>query len=509
MNNIFFLLLGCLSCLGADVQTMSLEEKVGQVLMVHFHGAVANVEARSLIQDVKVGGIIYYNWSNELSSPGQIRALSKGLQAWATIPLFIAVDQEGGVVSRLNEGFTVFPGNKALGMAGDPHLAEEAALAMGQEARAVGVNMILAPVVDVNINPRNPVIGIRSFGEDPNKVVELGKKALEGYKKAKVISTLKHFPGHGDVEIDSHEDLPHINKSMEALEQVELLPFTQLAPYAEAMMTAHLLVPALDKENCSTVSEKTLAYLKNTIGFKGVILSDSLVMEGILKRCHSVDEAAIQALQAGCDVLILGGKQLIDGNQSLELTVEDVRRVHRSLVAAVKTGRIAESRINEAVEKILSLKEQYPSSEEEIDFAKHKAIAQKIAARALRVTKRVPIALLDQKTISVFAPQILQESIHQTSLPKMGKATHLFFGEDWEGAKPFADKGEVLIVCSYNAWKNPKQLALIQSLLSTGKPVILFVLRDSLDASLFPDAPMMIETFSPTSVSIQAACEAL
>jgi beta-N-acetylhexosaminidase len=307
-------------------QTMSLEEKVGQLLMVHFHGEFANEDARSLIQDAKVGGIIYYNWSNGLSSPEQVQALSAGLQklareSRASIPLFIAVDQEGGVVARLNNGFTVFPGNKALGMTGDPNLAEASALAMGQELQAVGVNMNFAPVVDVNINPRNPVIGIRSFSDNPETVVAFGKRALQGYNRAQIIATLKYFPGHGDVEVDSHEDLPIVNKPIEELEQVELLPFARLASSADTIMTAHILVPALDAENCSTLSEKTLSYLKTTLGFQGVIITDSLVMEGVLKKCRTVDEAAIQALNAGCDILLLGGKQLVGGHTNLELSV--------------------------------------------------------------------------------------------------------------------------------------------------------------------------------------------
>jgi len=158
------------------IQTMTLEEKVGQLLMVHFHGEVTNNDAKVLISETKVGGIIYYNWSNELNSPAQVQDLSFGLQKLTQdnrlpIPLFIAVDQEGGVVNRLNYGFTEFPGNRALGETRDPNLAWMAALFIGQELQAVGVNINLAPVVDVNINPHNPIIGVRSFGDDPETVL--------------------------------------------------------------------------------------------------------------------------------------------------------------------------------------------------------------------------------------------------------------------------------------------------------------------------------------------------
>lgn len=510
------------------LQSMTLEEKVGQVLIVHFHGTTANEEARRLIQDTKVGGVIYYNWANELSSPEQVKMLSLGLQILTKmnphpIPLLITTDQEGGIVARLNNGFTQFPGNKALGMTGDPDLAEQAAYAMGQEMSAVGINMNLAPVVDVNINPRNPVIGIRSFGDNPVTVLAYGKKALDGYNKAKIITTLKHFPGHGDVEVDSHEDLPMINKSIEELERVELLPFAGLGSAADAIMTAHLLVPAFDAENCSTVSQKTLSYLKNKIGFKGVIISDSLVMEGILKKCQTVDEAAIQALNAGCDILILGGKQLAQGNQSLELTIDDIQRIHSSISTAVKTGRIAEARLNDAVEKILKLKGRYidpklPEIYEVVNTPEHRAIAQMIASKALQVVK-IDSALtlpLNKRKICIFAPQLLSDNINQTSLSEMGTTTDTCFYSDLNPSdgevdtlKQRAEAADALIVYSYNTWKNPSQVTLIQSLLNTGKPLILLVIRDPLDAALFPRANIIINTFSPTSVSIQATCDLL
>ncbi len=311
-------------CFGSDLP-LSLEEKVGQVLMVHFYGQTANDDAKALIQDIQVGGIIYYNWSNGLTSPEQVRTLSQNLQNLAantpkSIPLLIAADQEGGAVARLR--FTPFPANRTVGETGDPNLAEAVALAMGQQLQAVGINMNLAPVVDVDSNPNNPVIGTRSFGNNPKWVAAFGKKSLDGFKQAQVIATLKHYPGYGDVAIDPHQDLPVLNKSKEELEQVELLPFAKLAPFADAIMTAHILVPALDPENCSTLSEKTLRYLRDVIGFEGVVVTDSLVMRGVLKTCHSVDEAAICALNAGCDLLILGGRLLNGESTECGLNLE-------------------------------------------------------------------------------------------------------------------------------------------------------------------------------------------
>lgn len=347
-----------------SIQEMSLEEKIGQLLIVHFHGESANEDAKTLIQTVHVAGFIYYNWANGLHSPQQVRELSHGLQKIAEanrlpIPLYIAVDQEGGPVARLTQGFTLFPSNQAVGLSQNPYLAKDNALAMGTEMSAVGINLNLAPVVDINSNPKNPIIGPRSFGETPDIVISFAKCALDGYHQADIMTTLKHFPGHGDVSVDSHIDLPVLKKSKAELEKMELLPFIALAGHTEMIMTAHILVEGLDPEHCTTLSKPSLDYLRQQIGFKGVIVSDSLVMEGVLKNGLSVDEAAIRAVEAGCDLLILGGKQLIGSEISLELNTADVQRIHHALCDAERKGRLSMERIDEAVQRNLDLKRRW------------------------------------------------------------------------------------------------------------------------------------------------------
>lgn len=347
-----------------SISEMTLEEKVGQLLMVHFNGETANEDAEKLIQKHYVGGFIYYNWSNGLTSPKQVLELSSSLQKLNEenphpIPLFIAVDQEGGRVQRLKNGFTLFPTNESVASSLEPELAKKVAESISEELLACGVNFNLAPVVDVNSNPKNPVIGNRSFGKTAETVILFAKEALLGYKNKGMITSLKHFPGHGDVEVDSHKDLPILNKTKEELELLELLPFRTLAKDADTVMTAHLLVPTIDHENPATLSKKVLDILRTDIGFKGVIISDSLVMEGVLKRASSIEEVAIKALNAGCDILLLGGKQMNQGETSLELSVKDVAKVHEALIVAVKSGKVSEARVNEAVLRILQLKEKY------------------------------------------------------------------------------------------------------------------------------------------------------
>lgn len=344
---------------------MALEEKVGQLLMVHFNGKEVNEDARRLIQDVHAGAFIYYNWANGLDDPIQVHNLSSGLQKLAKesspfLPLFIAVDQEGGRVNRLKSGYTIFPSNLAVGQTGNPGCARDAAFIIGKELRESGINVNLAPVVDINSNPDNPVIGDRSFGSSPQQVAEFAKCALEGYRKANVISCLKHFPGHGDTHVDSHAELPIVKKTLQELMQVELYPYMQLAKSADMIMTAHILLPALDSCKCATLSPVVLeGLLRNGLGFEGVIISDSLVMQGVLNNASGIEEAAIQALNAGCDIIILGGKQLIGGQQGLELSVDDIVKIHRAIVEAVKSGRIPEERLNASVARILTLKDFY------------------------------------------------------------------------------------------------------------------------------------------------------
>lgn len=376
------------------VETWSLEERVGQILVAHFHGEESNEESQALIGEGKIGGIIYYNWSNGLTSPEQVRHLSVSLQKEAQrhgrgIPLWIAADQEGGRVSRLKEGFTVFPSNGTLGATGSPALAEEMALAMGREMRAVGVNVDFAPVVDV-INPfTHEIIGSRAYGKTAEKVAAFGKKALKGFQRAGVISTLKHFPGNGEAEVDPHLDLPRVSKSLEELEAKALYPFKALASDVDMVMTAHLWVPALDPDHCSTMSKKTLSYLRKECQFQGIIITDSLVMQGVLKQSQTVDEAAIRALEAGHDVLLLGGRYLVGEGQGLELKVCDVLRIRDSIVNAVQSGRLSEERLNEAVKRVLALKQRHfrakgPLLEEKEDLSlkcgtlEHKALAEKI-----------------------------------------------------------------------------------------------------------------------------------
>ena len=379
-----------------DINKMSLEEKIGQILIVHFNGETPNQDAETLINSLHVSGICYYEWANGLINPQQVQKLSNDLQKMAEktshIPLFICTDQEGGKVARLHNGFTLFPGNSVLQKIDDPVLTYACAEAMAEEMQAVGVNFDLAPVVD--ITNEKSFLYKRSFGENPEKVIRHASAFLNGLKSKNVLSCLKHFPGYGSTEKDAHEDLPVVLKSKTLLQECDLQPYIQLKKIAPSIMTAHIKVYAYDKENCASLSPIILTdLLRKQIGYEGVVISDSLVMEAIVKTCLSFEEAAILAFNAGCDIILLGGKQLFGCNKDLEIKVEDVKRIALAIKTAVKTGRIAEDRLNASVERILKLKEKLTFS-----YPNEKDIQAKIMTpEHLELSKKL-IQLSDQKS---------------------------------------------------------------------------------------------------------------
>lgn len=496
---------------------LSLKEKVGQLLIVHFNGAVANDQAEKLVKEAYVGGFIYYNWANQLDSSSQVHELTRSLQALAKptgIPLWIAVDQEGGAVNRLKKGFTIFPGNYALGQTHQSLLAGKSALAMGRELRSVGVNLNLAPVIDIYSQPLNPVIGIRSFGNDPQEVTQFGKSALKGYQEAGILAVLKHYPGHGDTTVDSHDSLPILKHSKTRLEQVELFPFNQLASKSDAIMTSHLFVPVLDPENCVTFSPAIVEeYLRHQMKFDGLILTDSLVMQGLLEVCPSIEEAAIRAFVAGHDLIVLGGKQLLTHQKGFELMPEDVIRIHHALLDAVRKGRISQERLDDSVDRILALKEKYasftipPLKELERVKKENQELAQQIANQAI-LSQELPLPLsLAQSKVAIIAPQLLKDEIEKTTLLSLGKETRVFYFE----ALPSADASTLChwaddtLILSYKSWKNKDLLeALVQLQKESARSIVLIV-GDPQDASSFQEADVLMATFGPSSFSLQAA----
>lgn len=345
-------------------EKLSLEEKIGQLLIVHYHGNDCNENAKRLITEAHAGSFIFYPWANELSSFKQVHYLCSSLQDFnqtvhPNLPLFFSIDQEGGFVVRLQNGFSSIPSALDLGKTKQPKIAFLAAKTIGEELKAVGIHINLAPVADLSSLTSSSYMKNRSFGSDPHQVALFAKEAVKGYLSAGILPVLKHFPGHGSASLDSHFDLPLILKTKKELLESDLYPFSQLLSEAPALMTAHLLIPSLDPQLPSTLSHATLTrLLREDWKYTGVVISDSLSMQGVLQNGKSIEEVCLCALLAGCDLLCLGGKAL-NKNTELELSTEQVIQIHHFLVQAVQKGILSEKRIDESVQRILSLKKKY------------------------------------------------------------------------------------------------------------------------------------------------------
>jgi beta-N-acetylhexosaminidase len=273
--------------------------------MVGFTGTSVTSDLASFIKEYKPGGVILF--SRNLESVDQIVELTNDLQRCSPhTPLLIAVDQEGGRVSRLPKGFTIFPPCDVLGRCNSTELAYAAAATIAKELRAIGINMNMAPVLDVNSNPNNPVIGDRAFGSTPDLVSELGWATVAGLQDHQVVACGKHFPGHGDTNADSHKELPVVEAARERLETIELPPFRHaVAQGVATIMTAHVLYRALDEKLPATLSPTIITnLLRQEMGYDGVVLTDDLEMHAIIDH-FGIEDAAVRAVLAGCDVLLI------------------------------------------------------------------------------------------------------------------------------------------------------------------------------------------------------------
>ena len=518
------------------VETMTVEEKVGQTMMCSFTGDTCTEKPSSLICDLHIGGVIYYTWANGLTSPKHVQKLSNELQIKAKncrtkIPLLIAVDQEGGLIERLVHGFTSFPGNRSLGFIDDLELTENIAEAQARELASVGIHLNFAPSVDVATHPYS-YIDIRSFGANPQKVSKHAKAVLRGFQKGGVLGCLKHYPGHGDVISDTHENVGVVVKSKEELESTELLPFFENldAPF---IMTAHIKAKALDEHTLSTLSSTVLSLLRNTKGYNGVIISDSLVMKGVIEEGGSIEECAVKAFQAGTDMLLFGGRKLFDKSKDEELTFEEMKKIHGFVVQQVKEGHISEERLNESVSRILYAKEKvhlFQSAikkesdlKEVFETKKFQTLQQEACRRSLEMCSEKTVTMWKEKRLKnkhkkllVIAPQhviktlstienIYPLPIEQLQLKQAQLNETSIENESINVSKLLLDHQDVVFI-TYNAFKDNTQETALKSMVSEVKNPLIITIRNSFDRELFKDSHVpVINTHSPTKASIQEA----
>jgi beta-N-acetylhexosaminidase len=327
---------------------MALRHDIGQLLIGSLPGTTIPPEARSIAREFQLGGITLF--SRNIEAPEQVAELSHDIQALSNeIPLWVAVDQEGGRVARLKAPFTEWPPMAVFGRSEDEGLAGRFARALAAELKAVGISLDYAPVLDIHTNPKNPIIGDRALAENADAVARLAAPIIRGLEDSGVAACGKHFPGHGDTAVDSHLDLPIVEHPPDRIRRVECVPFREAIRHNVAfMMTAHILVPSLDEERPATLSPRIVRdLLREELGYQGVILSDDLEMKAIANT-YTVPDAAVQAIAAGCDGILI-----CSGNLEVHATTLE------ALVHAVEGGRLPLKRVEDALARQRRAKERF------------------------------------------------------------------------------------------------------------------------------------------------------
>ena len=357
-----------------QLAAMTVEEKVGQLLIGGFEGTEIGDQATRLVQEYQVGGLILYG--RNIAGAGQLVTLTNGLKALNGdgIPLFLSIDQEGGGVDRMPPEVRRTPGAYCVGQTGSVPAAQSYGDVLAAECAAFGLNLDFAPVLDVWSNPGNTVIGQRAFSADARTVAGLGPAAARRMMDQGIIPAVKHFPGHGDTAVDSHVGLPVVDKSPEELEETELIPFRAAIQSAgtdgqvPAVMVAHILLTQLDPERPASLSPAVVTgLLREELGFAGAVLTDDLTM-GAVTQSYGLGEAAVLAVEAGCDILLVCHGQ------------DSVPAVRTALLEAAASGRITAERLDESVYRILRLKKEYALTNEPVSPPDLEALNAQIGA---------------------------------------------------------------------------------------------------------------------------------
>nr|WP_295974527.1 beta-N-acetylhexosaminidase [uncultured Bacillus sp.] len=352
------------------LSAMTLDEKIGQMIFAGISGTTMTEETNRLINSDQVGGIIFYK--NNISSVQQVIALQNELRAANTgnrLPLFFGADQEGGQISRLPDSVQNLPSALTIGNKNNPKFANEIGRILGKELKNFGFNLDFAPVLDVNSNPNNPVIGNRSFGSNPDIVSTFGIEMMKGIQSEKVIPVVKHFPGHGDTSADSHLELPTVNKSLGELEQLEMIPFKEAVENgADVVMVAHILFPQIDPVYPSSMSKKIITdMLRGQLGFNGVVITDDITMGAIVNQ-YSIAQAAVQSVKAGSDIILVA-----HGNSYIQSVIQAIK-------SAVENGEITEDRIDDSAARIIHLKQSYSLENTRVQNVNIEQLNQQISA---------------------------------------------------------------------------------------------------------------------------------
>src|SRR5690554_517738 len=350
------------------IKAMTIEEKIGQMVIVGLDGYTLKDETRRMLEEYYVGGFVLFG--ENVQDSAQLLSLVNSLKEANTqdTPLFFSIDEEGGRVSRLPEEFCPMPVNGEVAEVNDGEFSFQIGNLLAERVKALGFNMNFAPVLDIDSNPDNPVIGDRSFGSTTQIVTRLGLKTMQGIQDRRVIPVVKHFPGHGDTAVDSHIGLPVLEHDMVRLQNMELTPFqVAIQEGADAVMLAHILLEKIDSDNPATMSRTIVTdLLREQMGFSGVVITDDLTMGAILEN-YDVGQAAVQAVNAGVDIILV-----CHGHQHRVAVLEALRR-------AVHDGTISMARLDESVARIIALKQEYGLTDQALPAPDIQSINSKTA----------------------------------------------------------------------------------------------------------------------------------
>lgn len=528
----------------STIARMTLEQKVGQLFVQNVYGSDANTpDARNIplygvatpaevVQKYHLGGVIYFAWTDSVKNPDQITALSNGLQRASLeqdtvdprvgVPLQIAIDQEQGVVTRIGPPATQFPGSMALGAGRSADDARTAAAITGQELKAMGVNTNFAPVADVNVNALNPVIGTRSFSSSPALAAQMVGAQVAGYQKdAGISASAKHFPGHGDTATDSHVAFPIITHTREEWASMDAPPFkAAIAEGIDMIMTAHLAFPALDSSGDPATLSKPImtGVLREELGYGGVIVTDSLGMQGVRDK-YGDAEVAVRALEAGVDQLLMSPA---------------MDEAYGAVVEAVRSGRISQADLDTKVRRVLELKHRRglvtspyadPAAVSSVvGTPGHLATANAITDRTTTLVKNesatLPLAVSGQQVLvtgyGATTTQILGDGLAAKGASVTVRQTGTSPTDaQVQAAVAAAADQDAVVVTTMKAWdttvtdKRGGQQKLVTELLKTGKPVVVVATRDPYDIAYFTQAPTYLATYSYSPVAIEAVARVI
>ncbi len=507
---------------------MDLKRKIGQMIVAGFEGTSVTEEIRALITKYHVGNIILFD--RNCKTPKQVFNLVKDLQSLAMesngAPLFVTIDQENGMVARLYQGVTHFPGNMAQGAVNNAEDTYNIGKFTGEGLGALGINFNLAPSLDVNNNPKNPVIGVRSFGDDPSMVGELGAKCINGMQDAGIIATAKHFPGHGDTVVDSHIGLAAVPHDKERLNKVELYPFKKaIEAGVKAIMTAHIIFPAFEsRELPATLSYNVLTkLLREELGFKGLIITDCMEMKAIDNH-FKTEEGVPMAIKAGADLICI--------SHTFEKQVKSIEKI----LEKIEMGELTEDIIDNRVERILEeksklkltdgLSKEFNDIEKLMDKAEHISLAEKVSQESITVIKNQGIIPLKAKKILVIASKtrvitgaegfreeisfgrVLKDALVNSDVNYKEIDINLSKVQAEEIAKE-SKNYEAAVICTINGTTFSSQIDLVKEVLKENEDVLLIPMRNPYDYLELRDVKGCILPYEYTKNSMKSLIKVL